>query len=242
MAIETESRTTMRAKGVAASVAGEAVTAAPPAATKPLDLGLESGSVAIRASKRVFDVVIASLAILVLAPALLIIALLIRLDSPGPVFFRSLRVGRNGEQFWMLKFRTMVDGADERRNDLRPLSDAPDGLFKLRRDPRLTRIGRKLRAYSLDEMPQLFHVMTGKMSLVGPRPLPPEEDALIQGAGLRMQARPGLTGPWQLAGSWQVPLTEMIELDDEYLTGWSLWGDVKLLARTVPYVVRRNGV
>jgi lipopolysaccharide/colanic/teichoic acid biosynthesis glycosyltransferase len=188
------------------------------------------------------DLAIAFVAIVLLAPLFLAIALIILIDSPGPVFFRSLRVGRNGEQFGMLKFRTMVLGADEQRGSLRHLSEAPEGLFKIRSDPRFTRFGRRLRATSLDELPQLFQVLTGKMSLIGPRPLPPEEDALVEGAGLRMQARPGMTGPWQVAGSWRVPLAEMVQLDNDYLTNWSLWSDVKLLARTVPHIVRRRGV
>jgi lipopolysaccharide/colanic/teichoic acid biosynthesis glycosyltransferase len=194
------------------------------------------------ATKGALDIVVSLVAIVVLIPLFLAIAVIIRLDSPGPVFFRSPRVGRNGETFGMLKFRTMIVGADEQRDALRHMSEAPDGLFKLRSDPRFTRFGRKLRATSLDELPQLFHVLTGKMSLVGPRPLPPEEDALVQAAGLRMQARPGMTGPWQVAGSWRVPLVEMVELDNDYLTNWSLWTDVKLLARTVPHVLRRRGV
>ena len=111
-----------------------------------------------------------------------------------------MRVGRYGEPFRMLKFRTMVDGADRRRDELRHMTEAPDGLFKIQHDPRLTRFGAALRSTSLDELPQLFHVFTGKMSLVGPRPLPPEEDRAIVGARLRQHARPGITGPWQLAG------------------------------------------
>jgi lipopolysaccharide/colanic/teichoic acid biosynthesis glycosyltransferase len=194
------------------------------------------------ATKRALDIVLSLLAMIVLAPLFLAITVIILLDSPGPVLFRSTRIGRNGEPFAMLKFRTMIVGADEQRDALRHLSEAPDGLFKLRSDPRFTRFGRKLRATSLDELPQLFQVLTGKMSLVGPRPLPPEEDALVQAAGLRMHSRPGMTGPWQVAGSWRVPLTEMVELDNDYLTNWSFWMDLKLLARTVPHILRRRGV
>jgi lipopolysaccharide/colanic/teichoic acid biosynthesis glycosyltransferase len=194
------------------------------------------------ASKRAFDIVFSFLAIVVLAPLMLLIALLVKLDSPGPVLFRSARIGRNGERFGMLKFRTMVDGADEQRAALRHMSEAPDGLFKMQHDPRLTRFGRLLRSVSLDELPQLFQVVTGTMSLVGPRPLPPEEDGLIKGAGRRLKARPGITGSWQLAGSWRVPLTDMVRLDDEYLAGWSIWLDVKMLVRTAGHIFRRIGV
>jgi lipopolysaccharide/colanic/teichoic acid biosynthesis glycosyltransferase len=193
-------------------------------------------------SKRVFDLVIATIALVLLAPIMVLIALAVKLDSRGPVLFRAPRIGRNGEFFHMLKFRTMVSGADEQRDDLRHLSEAPDGLFKMQHDPRLTRSGRLLRALLLDELPQLVHVVTGRMSLVGPRPLPPEEDELIRGAGRRLRARPAITGPWQLAGSWRVPLSKMVQLDDDYLTNWSIWLDVKMLARTFVQVFRHQGV
>lgn len=193
-------------------------------------------------AKRAFDLCIAILAILVLSPLMIAIAILVKLDSPGPVFYRSKRTGRNGEPLRMLKFRTMVDGADRRRAELRHMTEAPDGLFKIQHDPRLTRFGAILRSTSLDELPQLFHVLSGRMSLVGPRPLPPEEDRAIVGAMLRRHARPGITGPWQLAGSWRVPMTRMVELDEEYLANWSLWLDTKLLAQTIVPVVRRVGV
>jgi lipopolysaccharide/colanic/teichoic acid biosynthesis glycosyltransferase len=186
--------------------------------------------------------VFASLATILLLPLMALLAIAIKLDSRGPALFRSSRVGRDGEAFGMLKFRTMVDGAHEHRDSLRHMSDASDGLFKLKRDPRVTRIGGLLRSTSLDELPQLFHVLTGKMSLVGPRPLPPEEDTLIREHGLRDLIRPGMTGPWQIAGAWQVPLDEMVELDDAYITGWSLRTDLKLLLQTVLHVLRRRGV
>ena len=200
----------------------------------------ERGHIA-RTIKRAFDLVIALVALVVLAPLMLLIALLVRADSPGPVLFRSLRVGRDGEPLRMLKFRTMVEGADGQRDALRHLSDATGGLFKIADDPRVTRLGRYLRATSLDELPQLFHVLSGKMSLVGPRPLPPEEDVLLEGSGWRLHARPGVTGPWQVAGSWQVGLTEMVRLDNEYLANWTLWSDVKLLLFTVVHVFQRRG-
>jgi lipopolysaccharide/colanic/teichoic acid biosynthesis glycosyltransferase len=173
---------------------------------------------------------------------MLIIALVVKLDSRGPVLFRSPRVGRGGEPFGMLKFRTMVVDADTRRGDLLHLSEAPDGLFKMQNDPRLTRAGRHMRSMSLDELPQLFQVLTGTMSLVGPRPLPPEEDALVKDETIRLQARPGLTGPWQLAGSWRVPLSVMVKMDDDYLANWSLWLDLRMIGGTVRHVVRRRGV
>ena len=138
--------------------------------------------------KRAVDIVVSLIAIVLLAPVMLVIAILVKLDTPGPVLFSSRRIGRNREPFMMLKFRTMVLDADSQRDHLRHLSEAPDGLFKIQNDPRLTRFGRYIRATSLDELPQLFQVLSGTMSLVGPRPLPPEEDALI---GLAATARPG---------------------------------------------------
>jgi lipopolysaccharide/colanic/teichoic acid biosynthesis glycosyltransferase len=192
--------------------------------------------------KRSFDVVVSLLAIVVFAPVMLLIACVVKIESSGPVLFRSKRIGRGGEPFGMLKFRTMDADAETRRAALRHLSEAPDGLFKMQNDPRLTRVGRYLRALSLDELPQLFQVLTGTMSLVGPRPLPPEEDALVEDGAIRLQARPGLTGPWQLAGSWRVPLSVMVKMDDDYLANWSMWRDLKMIGATVLHVIRRRGV
>jgi lipopolysaccharide/colanic/teichoic acid biosynthesis glycosyltransferase len=177
------------------------------------------------------------------SPFLLAIAIAIKLDSPGPILFRQDRVGRNGEILSMLKFRTMVCGAHGRRNELRHLNEAPDGLFKITDDPRLTRVGGFLRATSFDELPQLVHVLLGQMSLVGPRPLVPEEDALILGGyRRRLEMRPGITGPWQVAGASKVPLEEMVGLDAEYVDGWTLMDDLRLIVRTVPLVVRFRGI
>jgi len=193
-------------------------------------------------TKRAFDVIVALVALTVFAPAMLLIALVVKVDSKGPVLFRSRRIGRGSQPFGMLKFRTMVADADTHRDELRHLSEAPDGLFKIQNDPRLTRSGRYLRSTSLDELPQLLQVLTGTMSLVGPRPLPPEEDALVEHDALRRQARPGLTGPWQLAGSWRVPLSLMVKMDDDYLANWSMWLDVKMMGGTVRHVISRRGV
>jgi lipopolysaccharide/colanic/teichoic acid biosynthesis glycosyltransferase len=196
-----------------------------------------------RLAKRAFDLIGAFLLTIALAPAWIAIALLIKADSPGPILFRQRRVGRDGRSFGMLKFRTMVDGADARKPALLHLNQAADGLFKIYDDPRVTRIGRWLRTTSLDELPQILHVLTGKMSLVGPRPLVPEEDAQINGAHRRRLAmRPGMTGPWQVAGASSVPIHEMVDLDCSYLENWSLWLDVKLLARTAGLVVARRGL
>lgn len=192
--------------------------------------------------KRVVDIVVSLIAIVLLAPVMLVIAILVKLDTPGPILFNSRRIGRNREPFMMLKFRTMVLDADSQREDLRHLSEAPDGLFKIQNDPRLTRFGRYIRTTSLDELPQLFQVLSGTMSLVGPRPLPPDEDELISSPGLRNEVRPGLTGPWQVAGSWRIPLAQMVEMDNAYLMNWSMWLDLKLVGLTFLHVIRRKGV
>jgi lipopolysaccharide/colanic/teichoic acid biosynthesis glycosyltransferase len=196
-----------------------------------------------RGIKRMIDLVGATLLVILLAPIWLMIALLIKADSPGPILFRQRRIGRDGKAFSMLKFRTMVDGADAHKPALLHLNEAADGLFKINGDPRVTRVGRWLRATSLDELPQLLHVVTGRMSLVGPRPLVPEEDAQIVGAHRRrLQVRPGMTGAWQVAGASSIPINEMVILDSDYVSDWSLWVDVKLLAVTASHVVRRRGL
>jgi lipopolysaccharide/colanic/teichoic acid biosynthesis glycosyltransferase len=194
-----------------------------------------------RIVKRAFDVIGAAILLVVLAPTWLVIAILIKLDSPGPVLFRSPRIGRDGAGFSMLKFRTMTVGADAERDELRHMSDAPDGIFKIMDDPRLTGIGKFLRRYSMDELPQLLNVIVGQMSLVGPRPLPPEEDALIAEHEFRREVRPGITGPWQVAGSWRIPLQEMISMERRYLRHWSWTKDLGFLLLTVLYVLRGRG-
>ena len=192
--------------------------------------------------KRMLDVVGSSVALVVLSPVLATIAVAIRLDSPGGVLFRQLRIGRDGEAFEMFKFRTMGVGAHERRSDLLHLNQA-QGLFKIDNDPRLTRVGAHLRRLSLDELPQLFNVLRGDMSLVGPRPLIAEEDCRIQGwRRRRLQLTPGMTGHWQILGSARIPLEEMANIDYLYVTNWSLWLDVKILLRTVVYVLARKGM
>jgi lipopolysaccharide/colanic/teichoic acid biosynthesis glycosyltransferase len=196
-----------------------------------------------RALKRLTDLVGAILLLLVLMPACLMIAVLIRADSPGPILFRQRRVGRRGEAFSMLKFRTMVDGAEAQKPALLHLNDAAEGLFKIDGDPRITRIGHWLRGTSLDELPQLLHVITGKMSLVGPRPLVPQEDALIRGNDRRRLAmRPGMTGVWQIGGASTVPISELATLDSGYSDTWSLWLDAKILLRTAAHVILRRGL
>jgi exopolysaccharide biosynthesis polyprenyl glycosylphosphotransferase len=195
------------------------------------------------AFKRAFDLFGASLGLLAISPILLVIAIAIKLDSRGPVFFRQLRVGRHGQRFHMLKFRTMVDGADAMKDSLRHRNEAKEGLFKIAEDPRVTRVGRLLRSTALDELPQLMNVFKGEMSLVGPRPLVIEEDQRVEGwHRRRLELMPGMTGPWQILGPSRVPLKEMVAIDYLYVANWSLWTDVKILLRTVPHVLGRRGL
>jgi lipopolysaccharide/colanic/teichoic acid biosynthesis glycosyltransferase len=198
---------------------------------------------AARTAKRTLDVLASALALVVLSPLIALISIAIRLDSPGPVLFTQRRIGRGGRPFNMLKFRTMIDGADDHKNEVLHLNEIDGGMFKISADPRLTRFGAFLRSTSLDELPQLVDVLRGQMSLVGPRPLIPEEDALIRGAyRQRSDARPGMTGPWQVAGASRVPLDQMVELDCDYVEGWTIWGDAKLIVKTLPHVVLRRGI
>lgn len=195
-----------------------------------------------RALKRAFDLAGGAVLLIVLAPVLLTISLLIKMDSPGPILFRQRRIGRYGVPFRMFKFRTMVDGAETRKPALLHMNEAAEGLFKISGDPRLTRNGRWLRRTSLDELPQLLDVISGRMSLVGPRPLIPQEDSQITGADRgRLTMRPGMTGVWQVNGASAIPISEMVELDKEYIDQWSLWFDLKLLLRTASHVAQRRG-
>jgi lipopolysaccharide/colanic/teichoic acid biosynthesis glycosyltransferase len=192
--------------------------------------------------KRCMDVIGSAVGLLVLAPFGLLAAAAIKLDSPGPVLFRQARVGRGGRRFQMIKFRSMVEGAERERDQLEPLNES-SGLFKLSDDPRVTRVGRWLRGRSLDELPQLINVLRGEMSLVGPRPLVIHEDALIEGWHReRLQLMPGMTGPWQVLGPQRPPLAEMVKVDYLYAANWSPWNDVKILLRTLGHVVARRGV
>jgi exopolysaccharide biosynthesis polyprenyl glycosylphosphotransferase len=194
-----------------------------------------------RLLKRTLDLLGAGIGLLVISPLMVLVAVAIKFDTPGPVFFRQRRVGRDGREFEIVKFRTMVDGADQQKAGLRDLNEA-DGLFKIDNDPRVTAVGRLLRRCSLDELPQLLNVVRGEMSLVGPRPLVGEEDRQVRGWERgRLQLTPGMTGPWQVLGSARVPLHEMVKIDYLYTANWSLWTDVKLLLRTLPYMARGRG-
>ncbi|WP_051221601.1 sugar transferase [Conexibacter woesei] len=192
--------------------------------------------------KRAFDLIGATLGLLLVAPVLAVVALLVKLGSPGPILFRQERIGRDGRPFRIYKFRSMVADAEAQKDELHALNEAV-GLFKIAEDPRVTRVGRILRKTSLDELPQLLNVLRGEMSLVGPRPLIYSEDKTITGYDRRrLRLTPGMTGHWQIMGSSRVPMHEMVKLDYVYVTTWSLFEDVKILTRTIPYMLARRGM
>jgi exopolysaccharide biosynthesis polyprenyl glycosylphosphotransferase len=196
-----------------------------------------------RAVKKVVDRVLAVAAAVLALPLLLGIAFAVRLDSPGPVLFRQTRVGAKGEHFQMLKFRTMGVDAEARLSDLRGVQDAGNTvLYKMRRDPRVTRVGRVLRRYSLDELPQLLNVLRGQMSLVGPRPpLPSEVEGYEPDAARRLRVQPGLTGLWQVSGRSDLTWEESLRLDLWYVDNWSLALDLQIIFRTARAVLRGTG-
>jgi lipopolysaccharide/colanic/teichoic acid biosynthesis glycosyltransferase len=194
------------------------------------------------AVKRVADVAGAGLALLALSPLVAAIALGVRLSSRGPVLFRQQRSGFHGRRFAMYKFRTMVADAEARRDEVLHLNEMSGPVFKVSDDPRMTRLGRFLRRWSLDELPQLVNVVKGDMSLVGPRPLPLYEAARIKGAQRRrLSMRPGITGLWQVSGRNMVEFDEWMRMDLEYVDHWSLTLDLRILLRTVPTVLGGEG-
>ena len=195
-----------------------------------------------RAAKRCLDVTVSSASLLLLLPVMAVIAVAIKLTSPGPVFFRQERVGYKGAAFRMFKFRSMQVDADVVKVDLREHNDADGPLFKLRNDHRVTPVGRFLRSTSLDELPQLINVLLGEMSLVGPRPFVPDESASIDGwAAKRFDVRPGMTGLWQTSGRSDLPFDELRQLDYAYVASWSLWWDLKILWHTPGSVLHKHG-
>jgi exopolysaccharide biosynthesis polyprenyl glycosylphosphotransferase len=194
------------------------------------------------AVKRSFDLVGAVLILLLLAPAMALIALAIKLTSRGPVFYSSIRPGIGGKPFPCLKFRTMVAGAESLQDGLEPHNELGGALFKIRRDPRITAVGRFLRRWSLDELPQLFNVLRGQMSLVGPRPLPQRDyDHLEDWHRKRYLVLPGITGLWQVSGRSELDFDELVRLDFLYLERWSVFLDLTILLKTIPAVIRARG-
>lgn len=194
------------------------------------------------AFKRAFDLVLASLVVVLGLPIWLVVALCIKLDSRGPVFFRQERVGHKGERFRMFKFRSMHIDAEKRLADLKAVNEADGAIFKIKNDPRITRVGRWLRRYSIDEFPQLLNVLKGEMSLVGPRPpLPSEVSVYEERHWRRLEAWPGMTGLWQVSGRSDLSFDEMVRLDIYYIENWALLFDMTILARTLPAVLSSRG-
>ncbi|MBW4502132.1 MAG: sugar transferase [Scytonema hyalinum WJT4-NPBG1] len=194
--------------------------------------------------KRVFDLCFSLALILVLLPVYLLIALMIKLDSPGSIFFRQKRVGLYGQEFHIWKFRTMVTDAEKIQASLEAKNEIKDGVFfKMKDDPRITKVGRFLRLYSLDELPQLFNVLIGEMSLVGPRPLPIRDVQKFKTKHfIRQEVLPGITGLWQVSGRSNIDnFEDAVKLDMEYIENWSIWLDLKILLQTVKVVLQKTG-
>ncbi|WP_445166918.1 sugar transferase [Mycolicibacterium sp. Dal123E01] len=195
-----------------------------------------------RITKRVIDITAATLALLVASPAMVLVAVAIRLDTRGPVFFRQERMGRSGKPFRIFKFRSMTADAWQLRSTVAQLNESDGPLFKMEIDPRVTRVGAFIRKTSLDEVPQLLNVIRGEMSLVGPRPLPTEESDRIDGAALaRLDVKPGITGLWQVCGRSQLSYADLQHLDSIYVGSWSLMWDLRIIAKTPQVVFGRSG-
>jgi len=192
--------------------------------------------------KRLLDFFIASLAVLVLFPVFLIISIMIKLDSPGPIVYISRRYGRAGRFFGMYKFRSMHVNADRMMDEIKHQNEVDGPIFKMKNDPRITRIGKFLRKYSFDELPQLLNVIQGSMSLVGPRPLPIDQvrrEDLRQ--LMRLEVRPGITGLWQIRGRSDVSFARLVKWDIWYINNWSFWLDLNILFQTIPVVFKGRG-
>jgi exopolysaccharide biosynthesis polyprenyl glycosylphosphotransferase len=194
-------------------------------------------------AKRLIDIVGSATLLLLLAPLLALVAVLIKLDSRGPVFFTQERVGFNKRRFKMIKFRTMLDGADHRQSMLEHLNEAEGPVFKIKNDPRVTQLGRFLRRFSIDELPQLINVFKGEMSLVGPRPLPLRdvERFDLQCHKRRFSIKPGVTCLWQVNGRSDIGFNDWVRLDLDYIDKWSLGLDLKILIKTIPAVFKGPG-
>jgi len=192
--------------------------------------------------KRIADVIVSAAGLVALSPLLLIIAAVVWLDSPGPVFYRGVRVGHKGQKFNCCKFRTMVLQADLAKADLRARNEREGAFFKIAKDPRITRAGQVLRRYSLDELPQLWNVLCGEMSLVGPRPHPPDDVERYRVEQLqRLDVVPGITGLWQVTARRDPSFERSVSLDVEYIQTWSLGLDLRILWKTIPAVFQGGG-
>jgi len=194
------------------------------------------------AVKRGFDLLMSVLVVVIGLPLWALIALAIKLDSRGPIFFVDRRIGVGERDFPMLKFRTMVAEAAELQSELEAENEAEGALFKIREDPRVTRVGRFLRRFSLDEIPQVVNVLKGEMSLVGPRPLPKRDYELLEDWHRRRYGvLPGMTGLWQISGRSGLSFDDLVRLDFTYIENWSLWLDISIIVKTIPAVITRRG-
>ena len=195
-----------------------------------------------RTIKRIFDFIAALLAVVILSPTFLIIAIAIKINDPhGPVFYTQERVGKDGRRFRMFKFRSMITNADELLEKLKEQNEIEGAMFKMKNDPRITSVGRFIRKYSLDELPQLLNVVGGSMSIVGPRPpLPYEVDQYTDYDKQRLMVKPGATGMWQVGGRNALNFDQMVELDLTYINERSIWLDLKIMFETVKVMIKPN--
>jgi lipopolysaccharide/colanic/teichoic acid biosynthesis glycosyltransferase len=192
--------------------------------------------------KRAFDLVVSIGLIILAVPVWALIALVVKLDSPGPIFYRDRRVGLGEREFGMFKFRSMYIDAASRQGALESSNEASGPLFKIKDDPRVTRVGRFMRRYSIDELPQVLNVARGEMSLVGPRPLPLRDFVQLEDwHRKRYLVLPGMTGLWQVSGRIELTFDDLVRLDFYYLENWSIWLDISILAKTLPAVLHRRG-
>jgi lipopolysaccharide/colanic/teichoic acid biosynthesis glycosyltransferase len=192
--------------------------------------------------KRLMDLTLTILGLIMISPILIVLGAMVKVTSPGPIFYKSLRIGKGYKPFYMLKFRTMRTDADALREQLRQEAGLEGNLFKIENDPRVTKFGAFLRAFSLDELPQLLNVLRGEMSLVGPRPLPPDESALFDAPyTLRFNATPGITGLWQVSGRSNLNFKQLCELEFSYVTDWRFFTDIAILFKTIPAVLASKG-
>ncbi len=193
--------------------------------------------------KRFFDIICSLILLIFLLPLFVLTGLIIYLEDPGSIFYKQIRVGKNGSHFDFYKFRSMVVDADRLKTDIKKNNESKDGvIFKMKKDPRVTRIGRIIRKYSIDELPQLINVLRGDMSLVGPRPALPEEVALYTlEQRKRLHVVPGITCIWQVSGRSEIPFSGQVKLDVEYIKSTSFWGDIVILLKTIPAVISGKG-
>lgn len=196
-----------------------------------------------RILKRLFGIIASSIALVIISPILLIISICIKIDDPaGPVFYTQTRVGKDGKEFKMIKFRSMVSNADELLEKLKDKNEIDGAMFKMKNDPRITKIGRFIRKYSLDELPQLLNVIKGDMSIVGPRPpLPSEVSQYTDYDKQRLMVTPGATGMWQVGGRNDVDFDTMVQLDLTYIQERSVWLDLKIMFKTIAIMIKPNG-